>query len=188
MILKDIKPGHYEVVGETVAQLEFIQQGFNPYTRYLDVDKVDLILRDLTKKVKKYYEVQVKYGRLYRATGKWELGQFDLVSWRFFKENEFLNSEKELFLVYVLIEPDVGYQGDFFIFPIRDFNDIIHQGIKTTTKKGEVKYKIHFAHSTVDDKWYLYKRRNFHGLDEENVLDINRYRRNFDLIRKKNSG
>ncbi len=37
--------GHYEILGETYAKFEFFENGWNPYTRFLDVDKVDLILR-----------------------------------------------------------------------------------------------------------------------------------------------
>jgi hypothetical protein len=42
------KAGHYEVLGETYAKFEFFQKGWNPYSRFLDVDKVDLILRRTT--------------------------------------------------------------------------------------------------------------------------------------------
>jgi hypothetical protein len=40
--------GHYEVLGETYAKFEFFEKGWNPYSRFLDVDKVDLILRRRT--------------------------------------------------------------------------------------------------------------------------------------------
>ncbi len=39
------KAGHYEIQGETIAKFEFFDNGYNPYSRYLDIDKVDLILR-----------------------------------------------------------------------------------------------------------------------------------------------
>ena len=39
------RAGHYEIVGETYAKLEFFENGWNPYSRFLDIDKVDLILR-----------------------------------------------------------------------------------------------------------------------------------------------
>lgn len=32
-----LKSGHYEIHGETIAKFEFFQNGFNPYSRYLDV-------------------------------------------------------------------------------------------------------------------------------------------------------
>lgn len=39
------RAGHYEILGETVAKFELFQKGWNPSSRFLDVDKVDLILR-----------------------------------------------------------------------------------------------------------------------------------------------
>ena len=39
------RAGHYEILGETYAKFEFFEKGWNPYSRFLDVDKVDLILR-----------------------------------------------------------------------------------------------------------------------------------------------
>lgn len=39
------KAGHYEILGETYAKFEFFENGWNSYSRFLDVDKVDLILR-----------------------------------------------------------------------------------------------------------------------------------------------
>jgi hypothetical protein len=39
------KAGHQEILGETLAKFEFFQHGWHPYSRFLDVDKIDLILR-----------------------------------------------------------------------------------------------------------------------------------------------
>lgn len=61
------KAGHYELLGETYAKLEFFEKGWNPYSRFLDVDNVDLILRRTLNGVPLYREVQVKFGKLYRA-------------------------------------------------------------------------------------------------------------------------
>jgi hypothetical protein len=40
-----LKAGHQEILGETIAKFEFFESGWNPDSRFLDVDKVDLILR-----------------------------------------------------------------------------------------------------------------------------------------------
>src|SRR6266540_5580899 len=61
------RAGHYEILGETYATFEFFQQGWNPYTRFLDVDKVDLILRRSQAGIPCYREVQVKFGKLFRV-------------------------------------------------------------------------------------------------------------------------
>lgn len=42
---KQQQAGHYEVLGETYAAFELFEHGWNPYSRFLDVDKVDFILR-----------------------------------------------------------------------------------------------------------------------------------------------
>jgi hypothetical protein len=61
------RAGHYEILGgETYAKFEFFQKGWNPYSRFLDVDKVDLVLRRTWANVPEYREVQVKFGKLYR--------------------------------------------------------------------------------------------------------------------------
>ena len=44
---KQQQAGHYEVLGETYAAFELFENGWNPYSRFLDVDKVDFILRKL---------------------------------------------------------------------------------------------------------------------------------------------
>jgi hypothetical protein len=35
------RAGHYEILGETYAKFEFFEKGWNPYSRFLDVDKVE---------------------------------------------------------------------------------------------------------------------------------------------------
>lgn len=117
------KAGHYEILGETYAKFEFFENGWNPYSRFLDVDKVDLILRRKVNGKKIYREVQVKYGKLFdlKVGPAWERELFDVTSWRFFKEDEFtvyLN-DTDFFIAYVLAA-DIGYRGDIFIFPVRN--------------------------------------------------------------------
>ena len=73
------KAGHYEIHGETIAKFEFFDNGFNPYSRYLDIDKVDLILRKIQGNQIKYIEVQVKFGRLYQCGQKWEKENLKMV-------------------------------------------------------------------------------------------------------------
>lgn len=174
------RAGHYEIQGETIAKFEFFDHGFNPYSRYLDVDKVDLLLRKRTGKKISYIEVQVKYGRLYlcdkpRLAAK----NFDFTSWRFFKLDEFKHVHNNLFLAYVLAHPS-GYRGDIFIFPARKFDQLINQAIISNTKKGK-KAKVYIAHSIQNDRWYLCKKWNFAEINDETTIDVTAYRRNFDF-------
>jgi hypothetical protein len=91
MLSKDdkLKAGHYEILGETLAKFELFEAGWNPYERYLDVDKVDLILRRRTGQKIIYREVQVKYEKLYDVSTGWKAELFDRTSWQFFNADEF---------------------------------------------------------------------------------------------------
>lgn len=175
------KAGHYEIQGETIAKFEFFDNGFNPYSRYLDVDKVDLILRTRNGNNIKYIEVQVKYGRLYKCGVKWQQEHFDYTSWRFFKLNEFNELiNNNLYIAYVLAHPE-GYKGDIFIFSAQKFNELINQAIISNTKKGKMA-KICIAHCKHNDKWYMWRKLNFKTINETNSIEVTKYRRNFEFI------
>jgi len=173
------KAGHYEIQGETIAKFEFFDNGFNPYSRYLDIDKIDLILRKRIGQKIQYIEVQVKYGRLYKCTPRWQIDKFDYTTWRFFKLNEFSESHDNLFIAYVMGHPD-GYKGDIFIFPVKKFHELINSGIIRNTKKGK-QACIYIAHSIKDNKWYLWKKLGFEKITPENAVDVSVFRRNFDF-------
>lgn len=57
--------GHKEVIGETIAKLKLFYEGFNVYSRFLDVDAVDFIIRERKKKKVFYKEIQMKYSKYY---------------------------------------------------------------------------------------------------------------------------
>src|SRR5690348_16348861 len=90
--------GHQEVQGETIAKFELFDAGWNPYSRYLDSEQVDLILRRRTAAGIQYREIQVKYGRLYPRTSNRSV--FDVNSWRKMDLKEFRNhaSRKDFFV------------------------------------------------------------------------------------------
>lgn len=173
------KAGHYEIQGETIAKFEFFDNGFNPYSRYLDIDKVDLILRKRNGQVIQYIEVQVKYGRLYKCGSKWQTDKFDYTSWKFFKLDEFKHAHNNLFVAYVFAYPE-GYKGDIFIFPAKKFSELINCAIASNTKKGK-QAKVYIAHSIIEDKWYLWKKWNFEEVNNETTIDVTKYRRNFEF-------
>jgi hypothetical protein len=174
------KAGHYEVLGETYAKFEFFQKGWNPYSRFLDVDKVDLILRRSTGEKPTYREVQVKFGKLYRVGSAWERKLFDVTSWRFFKQGEFDGMSPSLYIVYVLSEDD-EYRGDFFIFPVNDFATIIR-----SAPIAGGKHRVYLSR-TIGGKarWVLRRQRgSFDEVTPATCLDVTEYRRNFDLLEK----
>ena len=171
------KAGHYEILGETLAKFEFFQHGWNPYSRFLDVDKVDLILRRSVKGKAVYREVQVKFGKLYPVGSGWQRHLFDVTSWRFFKANEFANSPDHLFLAYVLSR-DNDYTQDLFIFPIRAFEKLIRQA-----PVAGGKHRVFISRSKREpNPWYLRLQSSFTAVTAETCLDVTRYRRAFELL------
>jgi hypothetical protein len=172
------KAGHYEILGETYAKFEFFENGWNPYSRFLDVDKVDLILRRKHAGRVLYREVQVKFGKLYDVGSSRERKLFDVTSWRFFKENEFDGQldQRDFFVAYVLSR-DKDYQDDIFIFPIRDFAEIIQCGILSGGKR-----KVYISRSRHDQKrWFLRRRDKFEELAD--CMEVTKYRRNFGALK-----
>jgi hypothetical protein len=173
------KAGHYEVLGETYAKFELFENGWNPYSRFLDVDKVDLILRRRDTERAIYREVQVKYGKLYEVGQKWEQPLFDVTSWRFFREGEFDNhlNYSHFFVVYVLAA-DAGYRGDIFIFPVRDFVSLLRSAIPSKDKRKVCISRL----KGQPEKWVLRRVSKFSGIDDFTTMDVSRFRRNFKLL------
>lgn len=170
--------GHYEILGETYAKFEFFENGWNPYSRFLDVDKVDFILRRRDSERPIYREVQVKYGKLHPCTLKWEKRIFDVTSWRFFRADEFgeLADHRDFFIAYVLAE-DIGYQGDLFIFPVREFITLLDSAIRSGKDR-----KVYISRTVDKARWFLRKASNFSSIDEASTIDVTRYRRNFQAL------
>jgi hypothetical protein len=173
------RAGHYEVLGETYAKFEFFEKGWNPYSRFLDVDKVDLILRKNEAGKRIYREVQVKFGKLYPVGSAWERELFDFTSWRFFKEEEFAEylDHKDFFVAYVLSR-DLDYKGDIFIFPIRRFDWIIRQGIPSKGQRKVYISRVKGEH----ERWYLRKISRFSEITPETCLDVTSYWRGFGAL------
>lgn len=178
------RAGHYEVLGETYAKFEFFENGWNPYSRFLDVDKVDFILRRRDTAGRIYREIQVKFGKLYPVGATWERELFDVTSWRFFKEDEFAAhlEQKDFFIAYVLSRDPTpkrpAYQGDIFIFPVREFVSIIRCGIPS---KGQRKVYLSRLKGE-QERWVLRRVTSFSEIDKKTCLDVTKYRRNFDAL------
>ncbi|MGH9731808.1 MAG: hypothetical protein ACRD4A_08910, partial [Candidatus Acidiferrales bacterium] len=173
--------GHYEILGETYAKFEFFENDWNPYSRFLDVDKVDLILRrKLTSGRKIYREIQVKFGKLHNVGSAWEKEHFDFSSFRFFKENEFAGQldQKDFFIAYILAR-DSGYNRDIFIFPIRDFVEkIIQCAIPSKDQR-----KVYISRMKGEsERWVLRRTGRFSAVTDETCLDVSGYRRNFSVL------
>jgi hypothetical protein len=180
--MKKQKAGHYEVLGETLAKFEFFQNGWDPYTHFLDIDKVDIILRRHRKNLVEYRDVQVKYGKLYEKMSKWEHKIFCTSSWRFFtvRELEDLEHRRGLYLAFVLSRDD-RYRGDIFIFPITEFVAAVRQSVRS----GEDRYKVYMSKGLCDEnRWYVRRQgRKFEEIDEEvTAFNITKHYRDFACL------
>ena len=177
--------GHYEVLGETYAAFELFENGWNPYSRFLDVDKVDFILRKLHEKKPIYREAQVKYGKLYSVTSKWEKALFDVSSWRFFKNGEFddYKHRKDFFLIYVM-SAGTGEDREIFVFPIAVFCELIEKAITRKSKKLGTKKAMYISRSLADKgRWYLRTGgERMASITNENCFEVTEYRRAFKLL------
>jgi len=174
-----VRAGHYEILGETLAKFEFFEAGWNPYQRYLDVDKVDFVLRRRLPDKVIYREVQVKYGKLHDCGPRWEKALFDVTSWRFFKHDEFKDqaNRKDLFLAYLLAH-DSGYKGDIFLFPISTFHDLLSQAHVSGEKR-----MCWISRSVRDpDRWLFRLKRGFDEINRDTCADVTKYRRNFKIL------
>jgi len=174
------KAGHQEILGETLAKFEFFQRGWHPYTRFLDVDKIDLILRRRRGSTVQYREIQVKFGKLFKCTQKWELPLFSASSWRFFTEKALsdLTEREGLFLAYVLA-PDDGFKGDLFIFPAKEFAELV----RTSDRLSNGNYRVFLSRPHVEpDRWYMRRVPRFTELTSKTVHDVTKYYRNFACL------
>jgi hypothetical protein len=174
------KAGHQEILGETVAKFEFFQNGWHPYSRFLDIDKVDLILRRRRANQVQYREIQVKFGKLFTCKVKWELPLFSVTSWRFFTEEDLssLTDRTGLFLAYVLA-PDDGFKGDMFIFPINAFAETVRRSDKLTNGR----YRVFISRTHGDPaRWYMRRTSSFKELNEDTVIDVTSFYRNFACL------
>lgn len=186
------RAGHPEVFGETIAKFEFFQQGWNPFSRFLDVDKVDLILRRRSGDHTEYREVQVKSGRLYRAPdelAQWQQEFFDMTSWSKFDDGEFEDADPNLYVVYVVSDVDLDeYRGDIFIFRAPEFAAVIRAADLSGGKRH-----VYMARCRDElDRWFVMRDRTKRGwldrgggslaVTDATCVEVSRYRRNFAVL------
>jgi len=183
-----LKPGHLEIIGETIAKFELFEHGWNPYSRFLDIDKVDLILRKRINFKVFYREIQVKYGKLHKCNQPWEKDIFDYTSWRQFSKDEFKSEiySDDFFVIFILAF-ETGYDKDMFIFPKKVFNDLIDNAISINTKSKQDR-KLYISRQINTKKWYVRKNgcgSKNHDL-KQNCTEVTEYYRNFTLLSDNN--
>lgn len=179
-VAERLKAGHYEALGETLAKFEFFQHGWHPYSRFLDVDKIDLILRRRRNTTVYYREVQVKFGKLYKCTRGWEQGLFADTSWRFFKESEIakLAERPDVYVAYIL-SPDDGFKGDMFVFRCNDFVTAIRSAFKV--KRDH--YNVYVSRSAQSpNRWFVRRRPRLEEITPDTTFEVSRHYRDFRCL------
>lgn len=174
------RSGHLEIIGETAAKLLFFQQGWNPYSRFLDVDRVDLILRRNRNNEPEYREIQVKYRRLYEGDkpSRWDFKLFSSTAWYGADINEFATHRPGFFVMFIFGYPNRRIETDVLIFPSCDLHEIIQRS--PLQKKGGDARVLYISKSRADSRWYVRRTRNkFAGINATNCEDVTKYRNNF---------
>jgi hypothetical protein len=178
--LVEERSGHLEIIGETAAKLLLFQQGWNPYSRFLDVDKVDLILRRNRNNVTEYREIQVKYRRLFvgGSSSKWASKFFNATAWYSTDLDEFAKHRTGFFIMFVFGYPDRQIEKDVLIFPSR----VLHELVQRSASQGD-KRVLYISRSCANDRWYVrLTRRKFSQIDDPTCVDVTKYRNNFSSL------
>jgi hypothetical protein len=181
--LVEQRSGHLEIIGETAAKLLLFQQGWNPYSRFLNVDKVDLILRRNRTNIPEYREIQVKYRRLFVGTqsSQWHTKFFSATAWYAADLNEFASHRPGFFVMFIFGYPDRQIEKDVLIFPSRDLHEIIQRC--PLQKKDSNTRGLYISRSCSDSRWYVrLTRRKFTQIDATTGVDVTKYRNNFAVL------
>lgn len=181
MSVIEAKPGHLEVIGETAAKLLLFQKGWNPYSRFLDVDKVDLILRRTRKNKTEYREIQVKYRRLFEhKADKWDGKLFSATAWYNADVDEFAAHRPGFFIMFVFGYPDRTIEKDVLLIPSGEFHEIIK---KSPPIKDGKKRVLYISKARVGPGWYIWlNRRKFSQIDSRTCQDVSKYLNNFESL------
>lgn len=183
MSVTEVKPGHLEIIGETAAKLLLFQKGWNPYSRFLDVDKVDLILRRTRKNKTEYREIQVKYRRLFEhgpESTQWDGKLFSAIAWYNTDVDEFAAHRPGFFIMFVFGYPDKRIEKDVLLFPSEDFHEIIK---KSPPIKDGSKRVLYISKAKNGQGWYIWlNRRKFTQIDSRTCQDVSKYLNNFESL------
>lgn len=178
------KAGHQEILGETIAKFELFRNGWNPYSRFLDHERIDLVARKNTGTAILYVDIQVKKVTLFKVGETWAKDLIDVVAWRFMKPNAFDDCNPNLAVALVLVHGEnqdaiTDYDGDLFIFRVDEFADLLKQAVPS---KDQV--KIYLGRSVSEPSRWFWCRSWKKGmtLSEEHAIEVSRYRQGFEAL------
>ena len=154
--------GHKEIIGETIAKLILHKNGFNPYSRFLDKEAIDLIVRNDKGEKVTYNEIQVKYSKKYdgQTENYW------------FRINQNTFKPRHYFYFMFICETD----NQILIIPSLTLETMLKK-LKLTKKETEKSGRWHFI---VDKKESRYVLRT--TKDEKN-RDVTGYLNNFGVLK-----
>lgn len=154
------KPGHKEIIGETIAKLVLFNKGYNSYSRFLDIDAIDFIIRikKENSEIVNYDEIQLKYSKYYEDTKYY-----------------FFQISKKTF------KPRARY---YFMFICENVNNIFIIPSKTLEQfyqKGRIRWRKDKPAGDLyiikrEDKWYF---RTIAGKDK---IEIGDYLNKFEIL------
>lgn len=157
------KSGDRGIVGETIAKLKLWQNGYNVYSRFLDVDVIDMVVRCKEDEKVYYKEIQVKWSNLFKK-GK---NQNNPHYWFAIKKKAFEINPNCYFLLICKNEDDI------FIFPARELRSIAEK-CSYNTKDEKYDVKIYPRGSS----WVI-KR-----LSEYGEIEISKWYNDFEIIKE----
>jgi len=154
--------GHKEIIGETIAKLVLFKNGFNPYTRFLDKEAIDLIIRNDKGEKVTYNEIQIKYSKKYLDPKE---NYWFSINQRTFKPRHYF------YFMFICEDED-----KILIIPSLTLNRILEKA-KLTKKDNQEFGRWHFIVDKKDEGYFLRTERG-----NENT-DITHYFNNFNVLK-----
>jgi len=149
------KPGHQEVIGETIAKLRLFEKGINTYSRFLDVDAVDFVIRSRKRKKINYKEIQMKYSKYHKKSNGYWFG----INKKSFEYRD------NFYFMFIC-----GEIGNIFIIPSKKLKNFIR-------KFNSDKVKWHVFIKERKNMWYFSTKKEY---DDINITE---YRNQFEILR-----
>lgn len=154
--------GHKEIIGETIAKLVLFKNGFNPYTRFLDKEAIDLIIRNDKGEKVTYNEIQIKYSKKYLDPKE---NYWFAINQRTFKPRDYF------YFMFICEDED-----KILIIPSLTLNDFLKK-TKLTKRSDKEFGKWHFIVDKKEERYFLRTERG------NESIDITHYFNNFEVLK-----
>ena len=149
------KSGHKEIIGETIAKLKLFYEGYNVYSRFLDIDAVDFIVRHRKGRIITYKEIQMKYSKYYPKNKDY---------WHGINKSTF-EARDNFFFMFIC-----GDDDHIFFIPSKKISNWLKK-LPNTEKRWHIHIK------GLDNIWYLAAKRGI------SPINITKYLNQFNLLK-----